>query len=209
MIKISDKKIERAKKLLSTIEMMVDNQIDKAKFNKKKKAVVQSINPDKTANVTINGELKENIKIRAGLLPVVGEVVWVEIPNDSLKDAFIDTANATLVESGELGTMFKAQYDTDDDGKVDYANNADSVSWSGIIDKPSTFEPSEHSHETFIYNQISPSSQWSIQHNKNKFPSVTIVDSSDNIVYGDVQYIDKNNIVLKFNGEFSGKAYLN
>ena len=66
MIKISDKKIERAKKLLSTIEMMVDNQIDKAKFNKKKKAVVQSINPDKTANVTINGELKENIKLEQG-----------------------------------------------------------------------------------------------------------------------------------------------
>lgn len=59
------------------------------------------------------------------------------------------------------------------------------------------------------YEQATSSDVWSINHNLNKKPSVTIVDSGDNVVVGEVQYIDNNNITVSFSATFSGKAYLN
>lgn len=44
------------------------------------------------------------------------------------------------------GDMLKSVYDADNDGKVDVAKTAESVAWSGITDKPSTFPPSAHTH---------------------------------------------------------------
>ena len=61
----------------------------------------------------------------------------------------------------------------------------------------------------FEYEQTSSSKVWTINHNLNKKPSVTIVDSGDNVVIGEVQYVDNNNLTVSFNASFSGKAYLN
>lgn len=44
------------------------------------------------------------------------------------------------------GDMHKATYDTDNDGKVDAAEVADSVPWTGVTGKPTTFAPSAHGH---------------------------------------------------------------
>ena len=44
------------------------------------------------------------------------------------------------------GDMSKSTYDTDNDGKVDAAETADAVPWSGITSKPTSFTPSSHSH---------------------------------------------------------------
>lgn len=63
--------------------------------------------------------------------------------------------------------------------------------------------------KTFTFAQAIASREWTIQHGLNKYPSVTVVDSGDNIVLGDVEYIDLNNCVCRFNAPFSGKAYLN
>ena len=45
----------------------------------------------------------------------------------------------------------------------------------------------------FIFNQIVPSSLWSITHNLNKFPSVAIVDTGNNVVIGEIHYRNHNN----------------
>ena len=50
---------------------------------------------------------------------------------------------------------------------------------------------------------------WNVTHNLNKRTSVTVVDAMDNIVFGEVEYIDNNNVRLTFAGAFSGKAYFN
>lgn len=63
--------------------------------------------------------------------------------------------------------------------------------------------------KTFNYDQITPSSTWNINHNLNKFPSVSVVDTSGTKVYTDVNYIDNNNVTLTFSASFAGKAYLN
>lgn len=62
---------------------------------------------------------------------------------------------------------------------------------------------------TCIHEQIASSNEWTVIHNLNKYPSVTIVDTVNNIVVGSVQYVSKNILVVKFTAEFSGKVYLN
>lgn len=59
----------------------------------------------------------------------------------------VATVNAALDDVGTgSGDMLKADYDSNDDGKVDAADAADAAPWSGITGKPSTFTPSTHAH---------------------------------------------------------------
>lgn len=54
----------------------------------------------------------------------------------------------TQEELGNVGygDMLKDVYDKNGDGKVDVAELADSVPWSGVAGKPATFAPSPHNH---------------------------------------------------------------
>ena len=61
----------------------------------------------------------------------------------------------------------------------------------------------------FVFTQTSPSATWVVTHNLNKYCSVTVVDSADNIVFGDVLYNSLNQVTLTFAGAFSGKAFFN
>ena len=63
--------------------------------------------------------------------------------------------------------------------------------------------------DTYIHVQASPSSTWSVSHPLLKFPSVTVVDSANNKVEGEVNYINTYNLTITFSGSFSGKAYIN
>lgn len=61
----------------------------------------------------------------------------------------------------------------------------------------------------YTYEQLSPSNEWHVQHNLDKYPSVTVVDSTGRIVAGDCRIVDTNNVIIYFNGAFSGKAFFN
>lgn len=63
--------------------------------------------------------------------------------------------------------------------------------------------------KVYIHDQIAFSKDWTITHNLDKYPSVTIVDSALSVVVGEVQYINTSQVVLHFTAEFAGKAYLN
>lgn len=62
---------------------------------------------------------------------------------------------------------------------------------------------------TFEFIQYTPSQTWTIEHNLNKHPSVTTIESSNVEVKGRVVYDSPNQITVTFNVAFSGKAYLN
>jgi len=62
---------------------------------------------------------------------------------------------------------------------------------------------------TFVFTQGVPSANWSIPHDLNKFASVTVVNESNEVMLGNVIYIDYQNIEIRFSAPFSGKAYLN
>lgn len=71
---------------------------------------------------------------------------------------FTDGTSTTFeVKNGEDGTgagdMLKLYYDSNDDGKVNSADVADSVDWSGIINKPTEFTPSSHNHDDRYYTE--------------------------------------------------------
>lgn len=61
---------------------------------------------------------------------------------------------------------------------------------------------------SFTFTQAVPASTWNINHALGYFPNVTVVDSANSKVIGDVEYVDANNLTLIFSAGFSGKAYL-
>lgn len=65
------------------------------------------------------------------------------------------------------------------------------------------------SDSNYVHNQMVAASTWSVTHNLNKRPSVTIVDSSGRLCLGEVTYIDDNNVEIVFTAAFSGSAYFN
>ena len=62
---------------------------------------------------------------------------------------------------------------------------------------------------TYIHEQGVSSAVWTVQHNLNKYPSVTVVDSSENVIIADVEYVDVNTVKITMNGASKGRAYLN
>lgn len=88
------------------------------------------------------------------------------------------------------------------------------VSGSGaIVDREdyliSLLGSGESVDKTFRYTQSSASSVWNITHNLNKYPSVSVVDTANTVVYGDVNYINANELIITFSAPFSGQAFMN
>ena len=63
--------------------------------------------------------------------------------------------------------------------------------------------------KTFDFTQAVPATTWNINHNLGKFPSITVIDTSNTVVVGEYTYIDNNNVTLTFSATFAGKAFLN
>lgn len=62
----------------------------------------------------------------------------------------------------------------------------------------------------FTYIQAVPSDTWVINHNLNKKPSITVVDSAGEVqIPNDAEIVDTNTVIVKFIAAFAGEAYLN
>lgn len=61
----------------------------------------------------------------------------------------------------------------------------------------------------YNHTQLMPSSTWTITHGLNKHPSVTITDSSGNVIIGNIKYLNVNQVQITFSGAFTGEAKLN
>jgi hypothetical protein len=64
-------------------------------------------------------------------------------------------------------------------------------------------------HQTYVYNQNTPSDTWTITHNLTAYPSVTVIDSAGTYVIGNIEYISNNVLRLTFSAAFAGQALLN
>jgi len=58
------------------------------------------------------------------------------------------------------------------------------------------------------HTQVTPSATWTVTHDLGGKPSVTVVDSADSVVVGEVTYVDNETVRIEFSGAFSGYAYL-
>lgn len=62
----------------------------------------------------------------------------------------------------------------------------------------------------YVHDQNTPSAVWICNHNLNKYPAVTVLDSTGREVEGEIDHTDTTQAVLTFNGGgFSGKATFN
>ena len=74
-----------------------------------------------------------------------------------------------------------------------------------------SYSPKGQTDKNFVSNNISftANTAQTINHNLNKFPSVTTVDSGGSHVVGDIQHIDTNSFTITFTASFTGKVYVN
>ena len=61
----------------------------------------------------------------------------------------------------------------------------------------------------YVHEQNSPSAVWTIQHNLEKFPSVVLVDTEDDVILGEINYESNNTIIITLSAAIPGKAFLN
>ncbi|MEK3673527.1 hyaluronate lyase N-terminal domain-containing protein [Paenibacillus sp. FSL R10-2771] len=91
------------------------------------------------------------IQVRRGLESAIGTLAVGELgyctDTSKLYIGTTSSGNVLLVAAQTSGDMLKSIYDTNNDGKVDFATSADAVPWSGVSGKPSTFPPAVHTHE--------------------------------------------------------------
>jgi predicted flavoprotein YhiN len=78
-----------------------------------------------------------------------------------------------------------------------------------VVTSVGTQGPAGVAQSSEVFTQAIASNEWTINHSLNKKPSVTVVDSADTVVVGEVSYETNSRIVIKFEATFSGKAYLN
>jgi hypothetical protein len=67
---------------------------------------------------------------------------------------------------------------------------------------------------TYTHTHSAQEHTWVIEHNLGKYPSVTVIDSGDSVVVGEVTYNTSNKLTITFYSggalsAFGGKAYLN
>lgn len=61
----------------------------------------------------------------------------------------------------------------------------------------------------YTHDQNTSSATWNVAHNLGKKPSVTVVDSGDTVLHGQIEYTDLNNLTITLSAPTSGKAYIN
>ena len=66
-----------------------------------------------------------------------------------------------------------------------------------------------NSANTFTFTQGSPATVWNVQHDLEKFPSVSVINNNNIVIYGQIDYINNNKLTITFSAALTGKAYLN
>lgn len=95
---------------------------------------------------------------------------------DAVTKAFAE--NRYALQSGGGGDMFKASYDSNNDGKVNSADTADAVPWSGVTSKPSVFTPDTHSHTVSDITDLATVATSGDYDDLSNKPTIPVVDDA-------------------------------
>lgn len=139
---------------------------------------------DKIAEVL---EAKCNIYAYGKLTPLYSDIVY----NNSISSVSPYVLKSTLLDLGPGLT-----------GSPDFSQP------SVIIDLDINYIK-EQVRDYYLHNQQTASSSWVVIHNMNKYPSVSIVDTANDIIMGEIKYNSLNQLTITFTADISGKAYLN
>ena len=183
-------------------------------------STVDAINNVADIDLTDSDGAKTTVKLKGGTGITMTQPTANEITIASLNDDanFIFTqsiASATWNITHNLNKFCSVSVvDTANQiviGDVTYINS-NSLTTGITMTQPTANEitiASLNDDANFIFTQSIASATWNITHNLNKFCSVSVVDTANQIVIGDVTYINSNSLTITFSAAFSGKAYLN
>ena len=62
--------------------------------------------------------------------------------------------------------------------------------------------------ERYVHTQTVASANWVITHPLGGHPTVSVVDSANTVVFGEVKYVSTTQVTVSFTAPFSGLAYL-
>lgn len=60
----------------------------------------------------------------------------------------------------------------------------------------------------FVWEQSIPLAVWTVPHNQNRYPAVTVTDAAGNVVQPDVRYVDDNIVQVSHGLPMTGSVYL-
>jgi hypothetical protein len=92
-------------------------------------------------------------------------------------------------------------------------DGAQGIAGSGVTSTDDVPEGIENLYYTpervsFVFSQEVASSSWNITHNLGFYPNITVQDSANSIVEGEIVYQSANAVQINFASSFSGTAYL-
>lgn len=61
----------------------------------------------------------------------------------------------------------------------------------------------------YVHDQAIAADVWTVVHNLNCYPSATVVDSANEVVLVEIEYLDLNTLEVKLGSAHGGKAYIN
>ena len=153
------------------------------------------------------------VVIKKGYSPYINEETGTWFEYDHSVGGFVDTGVVAVYEPIIDGVS--DEFDISDEKvlSVDHIDGSKIDGFEDHINDTVVHITNEErvlwNKRTFVHEQARVSDVWEVTHDLDKHPSVTVVDSAGTVVVGDVQYVDNSNIILTFNGAFSGTAYLN
>ena len=194
------------------------------------KAVADYLNIQ--GKISISGQM--SFKFTDNGIPFTGEFSG---PADGSALTAITTMQISGIDSSGQNTVAFMQYLVDNDILISEQNNIDefghfkitgytlngtvytlnltNIGGNGNLDLNKYYDfatftiSSGVGDKNFVFNQAVASTTWTIQHNLNKFPSVTSVNINNIEMYGEVEFTDVNNLTINFTSATSGKAYIN
>lgn len=129
---------------------------------------------------------------------------------DYLDSIFIEIVNGYVDYIEYINMQYPVESNRNTfNGHIELATTYNLTINSSITLESREFIDDADSSTTFTHKQIVPNSRWVINHMTNSYPSVSVIDSSGELVYGNVVYIDRNTVTVEFSFPFAGRAFLN
>ena len=180
-------------------------------------ATVDSLNPRKSGTVSFQSNIGDEVafsSISSWLLSrysIPSKDVYPFYTNPLIGSTVLVT-NANDIPNW---AVYKWESSVEDESNF-YNIGLEYVSGSGGLEDGEyylisllLYDIESNTDKTFTFPQNVASDTWSVTHNLNKFPSVSVVDSGNTAVLGSVNYINNNELTITFSAPFSGYAYMN
>ena len=137
------------------------------------------------------------------------DFIYLELPQRPVLIKGIDATgdpNVSLVVKVN-GSPIGTYYLQDDiiPKKMQYRAGTTSTDWISMKGDSTSVAATSYHHIQSVASDTQV-----VIHNLNKYPNVTVIDSSMDLqeVYGDIKFLDLNRLTISFTNPFAGEAYV-